>query len=127
MRELLRTGAGALLVISMMLIGSLGLWIGTPLLWLWIGSQIEGATESIGLAMLAMLVGVVLTVIAMARLLARLSAVHRANRIASGELDPGHSTLEAVLVISAGVAIAAFAVWFFLFAGASPVPIGIGL
>jgi len=127
MRELLRTGAGALLVVSIMFLGSLVLWIGTPLLWLWVGSQVQGATDSVGVALLAMFAGVLATVVLMALLLARLSAVHRANRIARGELDPGHSTLETVLVVSAGVAIVAFAVWFLLFAGASPVPAGINL
>ena len=48
MRELLRTGAGAVLVVLIMFIGSLVLWIGTPLLWLWVGSQIQGATSSLG-------------------------------------------------------------------------------
>jgi hypothetical protein len=33
--------------------------------------------------------------------------------------------LEGVLVVSAGITIAVFAVWFLFFAGASPVPIGI--
>ncbi len=45
MRELLRTGIGALLVVLIMLIGSLVMWIGAPLLWLWVGGQIEGATS----------------------------------------------------------------------------------
>jgi hypothetical protein len=35
--------------------------------------------------------------------------------------------LESVLVVSAGITLAVFAVWFLLFAGASPVPIGIQL
>jgi hypothetical protein len=33
--------------------------------------------------------------------------------------------LEGVLVVSAGLTLAAFVVWFFFFAGATPVPIGI--
>ena len=33
--------------------------------------------------------------------------------------------LEGVLVVSAGVTLAAFVIWFLFFAGASPVPIGI--
>ena len=48
MRQLLRTGSGAILVVLIMFIGSLVLWIGTPLLWLWVGSQIQGATASVG-------------------------------------------------------------------------------
>ena len=50
-RTLLRNGTGAVLVVLIMFIGSLGLWVGTPLLWLWVGSQIQGATESLGAAL----------------------------------------------------------------------------
>ena len=110
-----------------MFIGSLGLWVGTPLLWLYLGSQIQGATESVGAALGAMFVGVLVTVTVMASLLARLSDVYRANCVARGNADPGHAVLEGVLVVSAGVTLAAFVIWFFFLAGASPVPIGIQL
>jgi hypothetical protein len=121
------TGAGAVLVVLIMFIGSLVLWIGTPLLWLWIGSQIQGATSSIGAALGAMFPGAVLTIAVLASLLVRLSNIYRANRRARGMDDPGHVVLEAVLVVSAGLTLFAFAVWFLLFAGTSPVPIGIQL
>ena len=108
-----------------MFIGSLVLWVGTPLLWLWIGSQIQGATSSLGAALGAMFIGVVLDDRA-GRLAARkLSNVYRANCRARGLDDPGHFVLEGVLVVSAGFTLTAFVVWFFFFAGASPVPIGI--
>ena len=68
-RPLLRTGTGALLVVAIMFIGSLGLWVGTPLLWLWVGSQIQGATQSLGTALAAAFFGVVLTVTVVASLL----------------------------------------------------------
>ncbi len=125
MHALLRTGTGAILVVAIMFVGSLGLWVGTPLLWLWVGSQIQGATESLGAALVAMFVGVIITVTLLASVLAKLSAVYRANRLARGLADPGHVVLENVLVVSAGLTLAAFVIWFFLFAGASPVPIGI--
>jgi hypothetical protein len=127
MRHALMTGAGAVLVVLIMFIGSLGLWIGTPLLWLWIGSQIQGATTSIGAALAAMFPGAVLTIAVLASLLVRLSNIYRANCRARGLDDPGHVVLEAVLVVSAGLTLFAFAVWFLLFAGTSPVPIGIQL
>jgi hypothetical protein len=127
MRELLRTGAGAVLVVLIMFTGSLVLWIGTPLLWLWIGSQIQGATSSLGAALGAMFVGVILTIAVLASILAKLSNVYRANCRARGLDDPGHFVLEGVLVVSAGFTLAAFAVWFLFFAGTSPVPIGIQL
>ncbi len=127
MRELLRTGTGAVLVVLIMFIGSLVLWIGTPLAWLWIGSQIQGSTSSLGAALGSMFIGVVVTISALAVILSKLSNIYRANRIARGLDDPGHLVLEGVLVVSAGVTLTVFVVWFFLFAGASPVPIGIQL
>lgn len=124
-RDLLRNGAGATLVLLIMVIGSLVLWIGTPLLWLWVGSQIQGATSSLGTALGVSFLGVVVTIMLLAGVLAKLSDVYQANRRARGLEDTGHYVLEAVLVVSAGLTLAAFVVWFFLFAGASPVPVGI--
>ena len=123
--RLLRNGAGAILITLIMFIGSLGLWVGTPLLWLWVGSQIQGATESIGTAIAAMFVGVVLQVMVLGSVLAKLSDFYRANCLSRGLGDPGHVVLEAVLVVSAGLTVAVFVIWFFIFAGASPVPVGI--
>ncbi len=127
MRGLLRTGAGALLVVLIMFIGSLVLWVGTPLLWLWVASQIQGATQSLGTALGAAFVGVVFTIAVLASLLARLSDIYRSNCLARGLTDPGHVMLEGVLVVSAGVTIFVFVIWFFFLAGASPVPIGMNL
>lgn len=127
MRALLRTGAGAVLVVSIMLIGSFGLWVGTPLAWLWVASQIQGATQSLGTALLVAFVGVLVTATALGSVLARLSDVYRGNCVARGLDDPGNVMLEGVLVVSAGLTLVAFAIWFFFLAGASPVPIGIQL
>ncbi|HEY2160536.1 MAG TPA: hypothetical protein VGH24_04455 [Solirubrobacteraceae bacterium] len=127
MRDLLRTGTGAALVVLIMFVGSLGLWIGTPLGLLWLGSQIQGATSSLGAAVGAMTIGVVCILFALGYVLARLSNAHRAICRSRGQADPGHVVLEGVLVISAGIAVVAFVIWFLLFAGASPVPIGMNL
>ena len=127
MRDLLRTGVGATLVLLIMVIGSLVLWIGTPLLWLWVGSQVQGATASLGTALGVSFIGVVATIMLLAGVLAKLSNVYQANRRARGLEDTGHLVLETVLVVSAGLTLAAFVVWFFFFAGASPVPVGIQL
>jgi hypothetical protein len=127
MRQLMRTGLGATLVVLIMFIGSLVLWVGTPLLWLWVGSQVQGATTSLGAALGAALLGVIVTVAVLAAVLGKLSDTYRANRLARGREDPGHVVLEGVLVISAGLTLAVFAIWFLFFAGASPVPIAIQL
>jgi hypothetical protein len=125
MRQLLRTGTGAFLVVMIMTIGSFGLWIGTPLLWLWVGSQIEAKTASLGGALGATFLGAVLTIVLIAALLSKLSDVYRSNVVSRGRGDPGHFILEVVLVISASFSIIAFVVWFFFFAGAEPLPVGI--
>lgn len=127
MRAVLRTGAGGILVVMIMCIGSFGLWIGTPLLWLWVGSQVQGATQSLGTAFAAALAGAILTVIVLAGILAKLSDIYRANREARGLDDTGHVVLEGVLVVSAALTVAGFVIWFFLLSGASPVPIDINL
>src|ERR1035437_2052645 len=112
MRELLRTGAGAILVVLIMFIGSLDLWVGTPLLWLWVGSQIQGATSSLGTELGAAFLGVVLMIVAVAAVLANLTHVYRANCRARGRDDPGQLMLEDLLVVSAGIPLAGFVVWF---------------
>lgn len=125
MRSLLRNSVGAGLVVLIMFIGSFGLWVGTPLAWLWVGSQVQGATDSLSAALGAMAIGVVVSVILMAALLAKLSETYRDNRRSRGLDDPGHAVLENVLVCSAGITLAVFAVWFLFFAGADPVPLGV--
>ena len=124
MTDVLRTGAGAVLVVLIMVLGSLVLWIGTPLLWLWIGSQIEGSS-SIGPAVGATFIGAVLTIMLLAVVLGKLSNVYRANRVSRGLDDPGHFVLEVVLVVSATITLMVFVVWFLFFAGAEPLPVGI--
>src|SRR5205085_1130490 len=108
MRQLLRTGTGAMLVLLIMFIGSLVLWVGTPLLWLWIGSQIQGATASLGAALGAMFIGVVVTIAVVASILAKLSNVYRSNCRSRGLDDPGHFVLEGVLVVSASLTLVVF-------------------
>jgi hypothetical protein len=121
---MLRTGVGAVLVVLIMIVGSFVMWLGAPLLWLWIGSQIQ-ANTSVGAAVGATFLGAVLTIVLVAAVLAKLSNVYRANCVARGQTDPGHVVLEMVLVVSAGIALVAFLIWFFFLAGAEPLPIGI--
>jgi hypothetical protein len=124
MRNVWRTGYGAGLVVLTMIVGSLVMWLGAPLLWLWIGSQIQ-AHASVGAAVGATFLGAVLTIVLVAIVLARLSNFYRTNSVARGRGDPGHSVLEIVLVVSAALALAGFVIWFFFLAGAEPLPIGI--
>ena len=125
MRKLLQLGSSGLVLLLIMLIGGLVLWVGIPLAWLWIGSQIQAATGSLGAAVGAMFIGVVGSIVLMIPVLGWLSNKHRALLVARGQPDNGHLALEVVLVASATIAVVLFGAWFLLFAGSSPIPIGI--
>ena len=115
-----RGGASALLTVAMMVIGSLVLWVGVPAGWLWIGSQIQAESGSVGTALGVMMVGVVVSVLLLARLLMSLNHWHERLREASGRPPRENSLLELVLVVTAGFAVVAFGVWFFIFTGPGP-------
>jgi hypothetical protein len=116
----------ALLVVLIMIAGSAVLWVGIPLAWLWIAGQIQGATGQLGLAIAVALFGSIASIALMMSLLGRLSNLHREIRARRGEEDLGHFVLEVVVASSAIVTMVGFAIWFFLFAGTSPVPVNIG-
>lgn len=122
MRNLLRAGSSAALLLTMMVLGSLGLWIGVPLSWLYVGSQVQGATGSLVAALAVMGAGVLVSVVLIAVLLGWLSRKHAELREARGLEAHAGVALEAILAVSAGVAVVAFAAWFLLFSGSSPVP-----
>src|SRR6476661_5401626 len=106
----LNYGASALLTGVIMVGASLLLWIGIPAGWLWIGSQIEGSTGNIGTAIAVMLVGVIVSIIAIAWVLGRLNRVHENLREARGVANDGPPLLEVVLVVTAALALVGFAI-----------------
>ena len=120
---MLHTGSSAVLLITIMFLGSLVMWIGVPLGWLYVGSQVQAATGSVGAALGVMMVGVIASVTAIASVLGWLSRKHVELQEARGLQSSGHAALEAVLVISATLAVICFAAWFLLFAGTSPFPL----
>jgi hypothetical protein len=124
-RKLVQLGSSGLVLLLIMVIGGLVLWVGIPLAWLWIGSQIQAATGSLGAAVGAMMIGVVASIMLMIPVLGWLSNKHRSLLVARGQPDNGHVALEVVLVASAAIAVVLFGGWFLLFAGSSPIPIGI--
>ena len=110
-----------------MVLASLALWVGVPFGWLWVGSQVYAATgDSIGLALLAMALGVAVSIALILRLLGwlNLQLVHARER--RGLESYGNVTLEGVMATSALLALVSFCIWFFLFSGSSPVPVNIG-
>lgn len=109
-----------------MVAAALVLWVGIPLGWLWVGSQIQAGTGSIGLALLAMAAGIAVSIWLVLRLLTWLNLQHIHARERRGLETYGNVTLEGIMAISAGFALVSFCIWFFLFSGSSPVPLNIG-
>ena len=95
------------------------------MLWLWIGGRVQGGTGSLGAAIGVILVGFVATVFVAVPVLGWLAGRHAEARVARGLDDLGRAPLEGVMVVSATIAAVVFAIWFFFFAGAEPVPLGL--
>ncbi len=122
-REIMGGPASAALVL-LMLAGCLLLWVGVPVGWLWIGSQVQ-STSSLGTALMVTMFGTLVSIVLLVFVLGRLNRWHtELNERRDRPLRS--SALEVILVSSAGLAIVGFGIWFFGFAGASPVPLNIG-
>lgn len=126
MKRALRTGVSGVLLILIMLLGGLFLWVGMPVGWLYIGSQVQGSTDSLATAIGVMMLGVIASIAIVLPFLGWLNHKHAQLREARGLDDHGQTALEAVMTVSAGIALLAFGLWFFLFSGASPLPVGLG-
>ena len=124
LRTLLAGPASALLIV-LMLAGCLVLWIGIPLVWLWIGSQIE-ASSSLGTALMVTMIGVIVSVVGVVSGLAWLNRLHAQVREARNFPASDQTALETMFVASAAIALVVFFVWFFGLAGASPIPVNVG-
>ena len=123
-RQIMDGPASAALVL-IMLAGCLVLWVGLPLGWLWIGSQVQ-ASASLGTALMVTMLGIMVSVVAVVVVLGWLNRRHLALQERRNRPLGRSSALEVIVVSSGGMAVLLFAIWFFLFAGASPVPLNIG-
>src|SRR4051812_41758390 len=120
MRNVLRAGASGLILLVMMLGAGLVLWVGVPLGWLYVGGRVQGATDSLGVALLVMMVGVLVSIGLIVPFLAWLNRKHLDLREARGLESHGATALEAVMTVSAVIAVVAFVIWFFIIAGPGP-------
>ena len=120
MKNLLRAGASGLILVVIMLGAGLLLWIGVPLGWLYIGSQVQASTDSIGTAIVVMMLGVVVSIVAIVTVLGWLNRKHVELREARGLETSGTTALEVVMTVSVLVAVIVFVVWFFIIEGPGP-------
>jgi len=122
-------------LIALMAFGSIFLWIGIPVGWLWIGSQLQSDSgqASFGLYM-GILLGIIVSMVVVGKFLQRLNGVY--GHLAGSEVVrvrmPWHRSLrgenegraprqilDVVMVISVMSAGFVFLVWFLFFAGSS--------
>lgn len=106
-------------LLAIELVMCLSLFGPQPLLWFWVGSQVQYltgfVTAGIGTIMLGTLVSLMLTVAA-AR---RVDVVWKLVRRAGGHKQEA-GALERIFAISVGVAVVAFTVWFLVIEGPGP-------
>ena len=125
MRKRLLPSASAALLVVLMITGSVVLWLGVPLAWLWVGSRLQAQTGSVGTALAGMMAGMIVSVVAVTWALGRLSRRHAELQELRGRPEGEVGVLERVLVLSAAVAVIAFGAWFLLLSGSEPIPLEI--
>ena len=126
-----RTAVAALLVL-VMAVGSVLMWIGVPVFWLWLASRIAHSSQpSLGLYLLV-LVGIVVSMAIVGKALGLVNRTHmeitgnlphkreqtiwlRSMR-AERDVQRQHGVLGLVMAWSVSVAMVCFGIWFFLFA-----------
>lgn len=129
-----RTFVGLFLIV-LMAIGSILLWLGIPLGVLYGASKLQESSQPSMGPYVAVIVGIPLLMVIVGKGLSKLNRVYgdvmgtsRTERVTlpwhrsmRGERDAGHRTtvLDVVMILSVGLALLAFGVWFFGFAGSS--------
>lgn len=125
----------ALLLIVVMAVGSVFLWLGIPVAWIYGVSQMVDTTQPQLGPYLAIIVGVPATMWVFGRFLYKMNQVYERvtgqtsevrvqlpwHRSMRGERDTGRRTnvLEFVMICSVGLCLLVFGIWFFFFAGSS--------
>jgi hypothetical protein len=122
-------------LIALMILSALMLWLGNPVIWLWIGSQATTSQQGSFGPYMIVAVGILVSTIAVAIVIARLNRLY--ERV-SGEAatvrvrlpwlrslrdqrtpDTRITVLDLILVSTAVAGIVAFVVWLLFFAGSS--------
>jgi hypothetical protein len=125
----------AVLLIALMAIGSVMLWLGIPVGWLYLVSRLVSSSQPSMGPYVLVLVGIPASMVVVGKLLSKLNRAYgelthttASGRVRTpwlksmrGERESGRprTILDVVMVWSVGLALLCFAVWFFVFAGSS--------
>lgn len=122
-------------LVVLMALGSVFMWLGSPVLWLWVVSQGASSSQPSAGAYLLVLGLIVLTAVVIGKALAALDRLH--TRIVFPDRDGRRRTawlksmrddrstqrpqgvLDVVMIWSVGTALLLTAIWFAFFAGSS--------
>lgn len=131
-------------LIALMVVGSVALWIGSPMFWLWVTSSLQSGTQASMGPYGALLAGIIATSVLLAKGLAALQRAYaratgtqtiriivpwrrslRGGRDGRRETDGRLpvSVLDVVMVLSVVIAAVALATWFLI---VEPTPPGLG-
>jgi hypothetical protein len=125
-------GAGSFALVVLMAVGSVLMWLGAPVFWLWLASQIASSSQpSLGIYLLVM-VGIVVSMVVIGKILGWLNHTHQAltgrlpqrreqtvwlkSMRAERDNTREHGILGIVMAWSVSTALLLFGVWFFFFA-----------
>jgi len=125
----------SLFLIALMAIGSVVMWIGVPVGLIYLASRLADSSKPSMGPYVLILVGLVVGMMAVGKLLGALDRYHgRVTGLDDGkpqqaawmksmrgdrERKRRRSVLDSVMIISVGVALVLFGIWFFAFAGSS--------
>jgi hypothetical protein len=137
-RSLLRTAVtmpAAAFLLLLMAIGSVVLWIGIPIGWLFLASRLVDTSQPTLGPYVLLIFGIPITMFVFGKLLFTLDRVFErvTGRASETEFRPPWlksmrgeravrrrlTVLEGVMIVSVGIAVVASGIWFFLFAGSS--------
>jgi hypothetical protein len=125
----------SLFLIALMAIGSVVMWIGVPVGLIYLASRLADSSKPSMGPYVLILVGLVVGMMAVGKLLGALDRYHgRITGLDDGKPEQAawmksmrgdrerkrrSSVLDSVMIISVGVALLLFGIWFFAFAGSS--------
>jgi hypothetical protein len=109
--------AGAILLVMVLVAGTF--WGPIPMAWLWIGAQVQYATDSVSLGIFCAFLGMILTLLAGLALVKRLDQFWILVRRAGGH-DQRTGMIGPVFAVAAVIGTSAFVIWLLLIAGLTP-------
>lgn len=126
------TRVSTVVLIALMAVGSISLWLGIPVAWIYLASRLVDSSQPTMGPYVMVLVGIPVSMVVVGKLLSKLNRVYgrvthttpsvrvRAPWMRSmrdgRDVGQPRTILDVVMVISVSLALTCFGIWFFLFA-----------